>query len=329
MDIMINIDFTTICNANCIFCNYGIKKETKENLDIKTLNKFLNLLDKISIDYVSLTPQTGDITLNKNYIELIKCIIDKKLSIKNGIYLYTNLINLRLEDAEYILGSGISKIIISTSGFEEARYKSIFRSTQYQKVLNNIVMLAEIKKNKSLAARIVIDLKSSTINEEIQKIDYKKYIYAFVNQGIIELAETPILYNFLDIFTEHSELKQLQIKNNIDIRYSDPSPNEKKKRSLFPCTYLSKLALRPNGDIRLCNCVFSSAISGQPDKLLLGNIHEISTAIKNDLLENHKKIMNLWSQGDFPNRCGSCQMYEPDTSQSINSKINLLTQVTS
>ena len=85
----INLETSSICNLNCIFCGYGkrdISQHPKKIMSNETFKKNLDQILEYGFKYVGLTPTTGDIFMDKNIFE--KFSIVKITRISRILFLY-------------------------------------------------------------------------------------------------------------------------------------------------------------------------------------------------------------------------------------------------
>jgi MoaA/NifB/PqqE/SkfB family radical SAM enzyme len=309
--VSLNLDLTTVCNANCLFCNYGIKKEKPLFLSEMEYKRFLDLLRGQEFEHISLTPQTGDITLHKDFVRFIHLIKEYDIQSLDGVYFYTNAIALDEDIINELLRTQVTKIIISISGFRENEYRNIFQSGYYHRVISNILSLCNIKSRHNFKTEIIIDFKGSDIASNLKSEEYEKLLQPFHRKGIMQFSESKELFDFPDLFTPNSTRRSKIVENKIPINLDTRLGKlELLLRRLFPCYHLSKLAIRPNGSLRLCNCVFSSIPSNHSDGLGVGHVPETD---RRRIAAHANLAITKWTKGILPNRCGVCQMYAAST----------------
>ena len=79
----INLETSSICNLNCIFCGYGkrdVSQHPKQIMSNETFKKNLDQILEYGFKYVGLTPTTGDIFMDKNIFEKFSIIENYRIS---------------------------------------------------------------------------------------------------------------------------------------------------------------------------------------------------------------------------------------------------------
>ena len=142
----INVSTLNNCNINCIMCDYAKDK----TIDAEDKTIYFNILNKVKnkkINKIVLT-EHGEPFFYKN--ETMDYIKNLTLNDCKYLEIITNTIMLNTEDiyklAEYFKESKIKPIIIcSCSGITEETYKKIHNNNCFEKVVNNIKLLNDLK----------------------------------------------------------------------------------------------------------------------------------------------------------------------------------------
>src|SRR5262249_61636015 len=96
---------------------------------------------RISGGSVGLTPIVGDALIDPKFLERVRYL--RKLPEIDRIFLTTNAILLDKHGIKEVLTSGLTSIMISTSGFEKESYKRIYRSPAYERMKDNVTHLVQ------------------------------------------------------------------------------------------------------------------------------------------------------------------------------------------
>ena len=285
----LHFELTNLCNANCIFCPYQFQEREVETMPFEVFDKALDDFVRSGGGSVGLTPIVGDAMIHPHFLDLVHRLrarpeIDR-------IWVTTNGILLDKHGIEAVLTSGLTSITISTSGFDEASYKRIYRSTAYSRFKKNVTELVRANTRLGRPVSIAIGLRTDRpLDEVMRDPDFQ-----------------PIL--------EHEPL--------IDFTWSFTSAGGRVTRETLPAgmrlrtvssrkescvqLYNGPIVL-PNGTVMACSCV--AAMDAVRD-LGIGNV------LENDLVDlwRGEKMKALRSsfgaQGSEPLNptCAKCDMY--------------------
>jgi len=244
----------------------------------------LKNLKKAGIRSVHFTSNSGDPLMAPNFLDKVKLV--RQAGVRQ-LKLTTNGIMLDAVGIDALLASGINSIIISTSPFTALSYKRLYRSSQFERMRNNVMNLLTKNKLKGNPVHITISINSDMPRNEV-----------------LELADTRKLIELADDLAITEAYGDWLGSINNQMLHGTMHIEKPKALSRRPCrVLLFSPAIYPNGDIAACIC---RNIHNDPG-MYLGNIKEtdLDTAIKN--LEN---IARRWIKGGIPKTCNSCTMYQ-------------------
>ena len=135
----IEIEHTTICNKKCIYCAHTHWEEKQQQM---LLVDFKNLINSVrSLRWVNLAG-IGSFFLNKDSINMLKYARKKHLNINfvDEFDYFTE------EHARTIIELGVNSIYVSFDGVTPQTYESIKKGCSFDRSLNNIRMLLDMKK---------------------------------------------------------------------------------------------------------------------------------------------------------------------------------------
>ena len=287
----LSLELTNLCNANCIFCPYQFQDREHSFMSDQVFQKAIDDYLAIGGGTVGLTPIVGDPLIDPQFLKRVRYL--RSLPAIDRIFCTTNAILLDKFGIEEVLTSGLTSITISTSGFDEASYKRIYRSSSYQRMKRNVEQLFE--RNAALGNPVTL------------------WIGLRTDRPLNEVMKDP---DFQEI---------LKHKPSIDFTWSYTSAGGRITREMLPagmrlrtapgktrpCTYLlDGPIVLTNGDVLGCSCV--AAMDAVPD-LYLGNI------LKDSLLAIHqgaqmRGLLEQFSpQGRLNSTCAKCEQYRrPD-----------------
>ena len=134
----IEIEISTKCNNRCVTCERTYMKEPMVDL---SFNDFVKLTDQFDLKWVNLTGE-GDAFLNKDYLKMIKHLKARGTS----VFLVDSFSLINKEVARVLVESGVDGIYISMDGAKKETYESIKVGCDYDRVINNIKNLLDIKR---------------------------------------------------------------------------------------------------------------------------------------------------------------------------------------
>lgn len=280
------LEFTNVCNANCVFCPYQYQMREKEFMPDSVFFKAIEDYCEIGGGSINLTPIVGDALIHPDFLKRVRYL--RAQSNIDRISLTTNGILLDKHGIEEILNSGLTSIFISTSGFDEESYKRIYRSSLYERMRNNILKLVELNSKMNEPVLITIGLRTDrSLDKAMNDKDFQ-----------------PIL----------------KYKPQIDFTWSFTSAGGRITRDILPkgmrlrvvkdrkmiCVnlYNGPIVL-PDGIVMACSCV--AAMDAISD-LGIGNImNERLIDIWHS--EKMKEIRESFGTDRLNKTCASCDMY--------------------
>ena len=140
--VSISIEPTTACNLGCTECPSGLKQFTRPtgNLDPMLFESIIDQL-KEHLVYLTLYFQ-GEPFIHKGFLELVR------IANQQGIYTSTSTNGhfLSEDNARGIIESGLSRLIISIDGTDQATYEKYRVNGNLSTVIEGVKRLEEMKK---------------------------------------------------------------------------------------------------------------------------------------------------------------------------------------
>lgn len=200
-DVALNL--TTLCNANCSFCNYSdIKEKCSDffSLDLIKNMKWLAYIDKLGFG-----GGVGDPLVNKEFKEIFQYILTEYPHIKTRII--TNGIGLNSELNKIITGT-LSKIRISLNSSTSENWKNLMGRDGFEAVCRNIKEIAEMKKEKKTALPEIILLMTVSIENIEESSNFVKLAH--------NLGAQSVAFNLFD----SKVMPQAEMKSNKSLYYN-------------------------------------------------------------------------------------------------------------
>jgi radical SAM protein with 4Fe4S-binding SPASM domain len=150
----LHLELTNLCNASCIFCPYQYQERHTGFMTDEVFEKAVEDYVRIRGGSVGLTPIVGDALIDPKFLDRTRHL--RSLPEIDRIFLTTNAILLDKNGIREVLTSGLTSIMISTSGFEKESYKRIYRSPAYERMKENVTHL--VQENTRLGSPVNISI---------------------------------------------------------------------------------------------------------------------------------------------------------------------------
>lgn len=215
------------CNYNCPLCpsGLGILKRKKVMMTYAEFKKYLGLL-KYTTEYITLF-HFGEPLLNKELHKMVsychKYDISTQIS-TNGMLLTEN-------KAKQLINAGLNRIIFSIDTYDDKLYTRYRKNGNYEKVINNIKMMVQLKKALNSNITIVAQYMIMNDNEDIDKM--KKHGEMLKVDEV--LIKTVGIGNSIE---DYENAKKFLPKNSKLSRYKKNSTHTKLNN--FKCKYVWK-----------------------------------------------------------------------------------------
>jgi hypothetical protein len=161
----LHLELTNLCNANCIFCPYQYQEREVEFMSREVFDRAVDGFVHSGGGSVGLTPIVGDALIHNDFLELVRAL--RARPEVDRIWITTNAILLDKHGIENVLRSGLTSITISCSGFDEASYRRIYRSTAYSRMRQNVLDLVRENRRLGSPVEITIGLRTDRALEEV------------------------------------------------------------------------------------------------------------------------------------------------------------------
>lgn len=281
----LHIETTNACNADCVFCGYQYMERPKKIMTMEVYEAALAQYLAIGGGDLLLEVVVGDPILDPGFLKKIQ--LARKHPEIRRIETITNGIALHRIGAEKLVESGISKIFLSTAGFDRASYAEIYRSKDYDRMRGNILDLLRANQKAGSPVEIVIGLRTNRPLEAVMSDPDFQEIKAY---GV------PIDWTFG--FDDWRGLIDFDELPKGFVKREAVTPTES-------CFWLyDGPIVFTNGDLGLCGCRDVDAKS----ELVVGNIlerplHELWTS------PEVRRLRARFATPDKPDICRSCTMY--------------------
>jgi MoaA/NifB/PqqE/SkfB family radical SAM enzyme len=287
----INIELTNICNANCVFCGYQYQERAKETMSDEVFERAVAQFVACGGGDVFLTPIVGEATVDPKFLSRVRYLRAQRAI--RDIRVITNAILLDRFGMDDVVRSGLSGVFISTAGFEEEMYKRIYRSTNYNRMKNNVLSLLEARDRLGAIDKleVTIGLRTDrTLASVMTDPDF---------QPILKYKpKIDFTWSYVDF---GGKIKAADLKGVMQLRVLSKSAKREPCKNLYDGP-----TILPDGEVLICSC--ASAMDAIGD-LSIGNVMKASLkdiwggALRRNLIAQFK--------GEQPlNRtCAGCTSY--------------------
>lgn len=177
----LDIETTSVCNLKCPFCATTHSKFNDGFMEWEIAEKILDEAGENGL-YACKFNFRGEPLLHKELGRFIKYAKQKGII---DVFLNTNAVLLTDEKAKMLIESGLDRVTISFEGFDKALYERNRVGANFEKVINNVKRLKNLRDNSGQAkpkirvqSVLILELKNR-INEYIDfwkdKVDQVSY----------------------------------------------------------------------------------------------------------------------------------------------------------
>ncbi|MCK4401042.1 SPASM domain-containing protein [bacterium] len=260
----LSIDPVNVCNLKCPLCPTGRKDKMAEKkfMDFDTLKKIIDECGKYlyKIDLYN----WGEPFLNKDITKMIKYTTDAGIKVDISS-------NLSFDIEPYatdIVDSGLSGLIVSAAGSTEKEYEKYNIGGNFKKVMKNVQLISEIKKERntktpSLIWRyLVTKYNEDGVNDALKTYKSRGFDSILISALHLDMGGEITR----DVKCRIEEFKDWLPKKND--KYSGYNIKSKSRIRQNACDRLWRTSvISPSGEVFPCCAVYG-------DKYAFGNIKE-------------------------------------------------------
>jgi len=273
----LNFDICTFCNHKCTFCSNPDERTIKNQV---TLNQYVQVMDNVmkylDVKEIGLSAK-GEVLINKDLSKIIKTTKDRyKIPY---IYISTNGVKATKKEFVSLLESGLDSTKFSINATNKEDYLKIHLSDDFDKVIENLKILIELKKTSFTKHKIFIS-SVTNINQDILKREFKNILGEDVYQYIDDIFVYEITYT----------------------SKFDTIKNDKK--------IISKCKIPFNEVYINSDCTLGLCCKDYFDEIGFGSL------LENDFLtlynsDSYEQIRQMHIENDFPDNhlCKNCLLY--------------------
>lgn len=284
------VETTNLCNANCSFCGYRFMERPKVQMSLEIYKKAIREFAASGGGNLNFTPTVGDPFVDKYLLERIA--FARSFPEIQEIFLYTNAILLDRFGLDELLTSGLSRLAISTFIGSREGYTRYYGNDKYEKVVGNIVAVAESNKKLHQPVRITLHLRVEGDRKTWEQTDTYRKIAGLIGVRNID---------YLDVYDAWGgRIRKEDVPEGTVL--DQPIPIEEKIKS--PCFEMyRRLHMLADGNVGACVCVDLES------EIKVGNLETqtLDEIWRGDRLRAYRKN---WTRGELPQVCRQCTRYQ-------------------
>ena len=310
----VEIEITNRCNKKCIICEHTYWHESNQDLSFEEFEKIVHQFPRLK--WVNLTGE-GDAFLNKDYLKMIEHLKAKDIP----VFLVDSFDLINREIAEKMIQLGVNGIWISWDGATKETYEKIKVGCKFERSLNNIRNLIELKRKMNspipeLCFRyIVTTLNVHEMPQFIELVHSLGDRDSLGDGSSVEFAGLLIFDEVKHLSVEEipEDLLQATMKKaeELDVHMWFAHSSKSRLPPLERCRAWSEPYIMMGGYIMPCCAVLQNNDRGFLRKHAFGNILE--TPFKEIWYsERYKKFRQMIPQKDekVPTLCRGCRAYD-------------------
>ncbi len=312
--IKIEMEHTTYCNKQCIFCEHTHWQEKQTRI---TFDQFKHIVDPIkSLKWINITGE-GSSFLNKDFMRILGYLRKRDINVN-----FVDEFDFFDEEiSKKVIELGINSIYVSFDAATKETYETIKKGCNYDKALHNIRTLLRLKEEMNSPFPVL------HFRFIVTKLNYKEmpeYIELMANlknrgirarvdfAGLLTFPGIEQYYLPIDKIPEKILIKTYEnaLKHNINLHFSHAGSSF---RSINKCTAWTEPYVLIGGEVISCCAIIMS----NNRKFLRG--HSFGNVYEKPFLEiwqsdEYKKFRKLVNQknGEVPITCNNCRAFDSE-----------------
>lgn len=186
------VELTSICNAECVFCNYRFGHRAKEKMALEKYESIIKSAYDMGYRRLNLTSMGGELFVHDKALEAIE--MARAVGFET-IETYTNGILLNKLDIKRLLNSGITTLKISFPGFDRQIYKDVYGVDRFEEFEKSLMMLLRIHNELNSNVKIVLEPRSPMSMDELMSSEYYRKNIASYIKNIVYMNKPIVRYD--------------------------------------------------------------------------------------------------------------------------------------
>ena len=271
------------CNNLCVICAYPQEQRKRTVMPMDVFEKVLRDYSEMGGGYLSLTPVTGDILLDRYLLQRLEMV--KRYPRIRELGVTTNAVMLdRFTDPDVrSIVNAFDKLQISIYGLDEEEYVAMTKRRTYHRAIDAVRRILDVRtENVFLAFRLLKPYSQTDVEQWVEATFGRPVAINVMNGGYLNwsVLDTTQPLPFGATWRDHG--------------------TPAKSQCLLPLLAMTVCA---DGSVNFCGCV------GNLEELVLGNIDQ-HTLVE---LYNTPRARALWNWQDcgVPASCARCTFHAP------------------
>lgn len=283
----LNIELTSACNHNCVFCPYHSwmlpeeERRASHTMSYETVDMLLTKASRegVGTDEVGFH-MTGESVLHKDFAKCVKRA--KELGFRY-VFTTTNGVYMTPERFVEVADAGLDSLRFSINGYDKESYKTAHGKDDFHTVLENVKFMSKYKKDHNLKM-----VTSISVVMTKQTFKHKERFVELFDGLADELVFIPVLS--LERISDEAQ-QTYGFKTTGEYEYT-PCP------TVFNSMYISSEGY-------VVPCCSTTKIDG----MVLGNIHETEELKDIWLNEAFSDLRQKFIDSDIPQQwCEGCAL---------------------
>ena len=282
--LLLQLETVNTCNNLCVICAYEFQDRPKSVMTLRIFEKVLQDYSELGGGYLSLTPVTGDILMDKHLLARLEMIKRYPAITEIGVTTNAAMLDRFSDDEVATIVNSMARIQISVYGIDEEEYVAMTKKNTYDRAVRGIQRILAVRtKNVDLAFRLLKQHSRQDINDWIANVIGRKEhvaVNSFMTGG-------------------YANFSTMDTNGPLPFGATWGDARSNKDQCLIP---LLAAQVSSNGDVGFCPAV------GGLEGLRLGNIGHTSLAE----IYNSPTTRALWDwSSDVPKACKTCTFHQP------------------
>ena len=289
----LNIETSSLCNLDCVFCAYGKKQTAKLSMSNADFENYVR--QAIGMGYVEydLTPCTGDVFMDRHIFNKLR-FLEQHPGVESYLF-FTNFTIPRKSDVEALFRlSKLKHLTVSVYGHDLDSFIAVTGATEtvYKRLLSNLETLLALRKESPLPIEIAI--RSTRDAPRLATSDLARLLKRFMQAGV-KVRKTNVYNNWGGYITQE-DVRGLAI---------DVTSTEAMYKNGACVKLFTSVQVIATGIVNGCACRDVDAT------LRIGDISE--TPLRDIISTRNPAYMQLIEEqqrGEFRPVCRSCDFYK-------------------
>jgi hypothetical protein len=180
---ILNIETSSLCNLECVFCAYGKKSSPKVSMKDAFFNNCIEQATAMGYSQFELTPMTGDVFMDRHIFNKLE-FLDRHPAVE-CYHFFTNFTLPDRDDVIRLVGlKKLKNLTVSIYGHDLASFVAITKSTEkvYRRLHDNLQTLLALRSERAFKLDIVIRTTRDAPRQSSS--DVMKLVESFRAQGV-------------------------------------------------------------------------------------------------------------------------------------------------